>query len=264
MDDFVNKKFFSRDDVVLEYARATANIGLWESERLLIEKFVPRSAKILELGAGTGRVSLGLRKIGYADLTITDFAPPMIETAKFFFAENATTDPAKIRFAVEDATALSFATNSFDAAIFAFNGLQMIPKRERRKTALREIARVLRLGGIFIFTGHDQTHRARQQYWREEQARWANGSRDKALDDFGDYNHATPRGTMFIHAAVPADVEHDLAEAGFATILSQLRSEICDESPAVREFSDDTRFWVCKKSVTTMPLTTDPSLWTRA
>ncbi len=75
MDDFVNKKFFSNDAVILEYARAVKNVGLWNSEKILIEKFIPKSAKILELGAGAGRVSFALKNLGYENLTITDFAP---------------------------------------------------------------------------------------------------------------------------------------------------------------------------------------------
>lgn len=248
MNDDVNRAFFSHPSVVLEYARAAANIGIWNSERELCEKFIARNAEILELGAGAGRVSLGLAKLGYARLTITDFAAPMIEIAKIIFAD-ARDVPAgtDLRFAVEDATKLSFPPESFDAAIFAFNGLQMIPKHTRRERAIAEIARVLRKGGIFIFTGHDRTHAARSAHWRRERESWENNTRDPELDDFGDYNHATPQGVMFIHAAEPAKIRAALQAAGFEILFSELRSRICSESAEVREFSDDTRFWVARK-----------------
>ncbi len=248
MDDAVNRAFFSHPDTVLAYARAAANVGLWRSERGLCERFVPRDAEILELGAGAGRVSLGLAKLGYARLTVTDFAPPMVEIAEAVFAETPGV-PAEVRarFAVEDATALSFPAESFDAAIFAFNGLQMIPKRARRERAIREIARVLRPGGVFVFTGHDRTHASRRAHWTAERERWENGARDPALDDFGDYNHATPQGAMFIHAAEPEEIRSALEAAGFRVLFSELRSRMGDEPPEVREFSDDTRFWVAEK-----------------
>lgn len=249
MHDAVNRAFFSHPDTVLAYARAATNVGLWRSERMLCEKFISRDAEILELGAGAGRVSLGLAKLGYARLTVTDFASPMVEIAEAVFAETRGV-PAEIRarFAVEDATALSFPPASFDAAIFAFNGLQMIPKQARRERALREIARVLRPNGIFVFSGHDRTHAARQAYWTAERARWETGARDPALDDFGDYNHATPQGAMFIHAADPAEIRSALEASGFAVLFSELRSRMGDEPPEVRDFSDDTRFWVAKKT----------------
>lgn len=243
MDDSVNLAFFSHPATVLEYARAAANVGLWRSEQILIEKFIPAEAEILELGAGAGRVALALGKMNFRRLTVTDFAPPMVEIAQAIFEESGI--PAQ--FAVEDATQLSFPRERFDAVIFAFNGLQMIPKIARRRQALREIARVLRPGGIFLFTGHDQTHASRQAHWAIERSRWESATRDPALDDFGDYNHATPQGAMFIHAAVPACVQADLENAGFRVLFSELRSRICEESADVHEFSDDTRFWVCQK-----------------
>lgn len=248
MDDSVNLAFFSHPEIVLNYARAAVNVGLWDSERELCEKFLSRDAEILELGAGAGRVSLALARSGYRKLTVTDFAPPMVEIAQTIFEDAALPADTTVRFAVEDATRLSFPPESFDAAVFAFNGLQMIPKRSRREQAIREVSRVLRRGGIFIFTGHDQTHAARKAHWESERSRWQNNERDPQLDDFGDYNHATPHGAMFIHAALPEQMRESLERAGFRVEFSELRSRFSDEPPAVLEFSDDTRFWVARKS----------------
>lgn len=247
MDDSVNLAFFSHPETVLDYARAAVNVGLWNSERELCEKFIARDAEILELGAGAGRVSLGLVREGYTKISVTDFAPPMVEIAQAIFEDSAVAGNGEIRFAVEDATQLSFPPERFDAVVFAFNGLQMIPKQARRERAIREIFRVLRPGGIFIFTGHDRTHALRREHWDAERSRWENNERDPALDDFGDYNHATPQGAMFIHAAVPERMREILETAGFQIEFSELRSRFSDEPPAVLDFSDDTRFWVVRK-----------------
>ena len=243
MDDSVNLAYFSAPDVVMDYARAAVNVGLWDSEKILFEKFLPRPAKILELGCGAGRVAFGLSRLGYTALTATDFAPPMVEIAR----EINLRERANICFDVADATKLSFPEKSFDAVVFAFNGFQMIPKKERRHQALREIFRVLRHDGIFIFTGHDRSVPARREHWENEQTRWENGSRDPALDDFGDWNHNTPSGKMFIHSADPVELRAELENIGFRILFTERRSRICTEPPAVLEFSDDTRFWVLRK-----------------
>lgn len=245
MDPLVNLAYFSNRDVVLDYARAAVNVGLWNSEKIIFEKFILKEAEILELGCGAGRVALALAKLGFSKkITATDFSPPMVEVAKEIARSR---DIREINFSVADATALTFPDARFDVAIFAFNGLQMIPKRSRRERALSEIFRVLRHGGIFIFTGHDRSSPARREHWTEEKTRWRDGSRDPALDDFGDWNHKTPAGTMFIHSADEAETRATLEKTGFRVLFSELRSRICDEPQAVREFSDDTRFWVLEK-----------------
>lgn len=243
MEDNVNLPYFSDPAIVLDYARAAVNVGLWNSEKILIEKFIPADAEILELGCGAGRVAFALAKCGRAKITATDFSPAMISAAE----EINLRERADIAFSVADATALPFPPESFDAVIFAFNGLQMIPRRERRLRALNEIFRVLRPNGIFIFTGHDRSVPARREHWEKERERWRNRSRDPMLDDFGDWNHDTPAGTMFIHSADPDEMRAALEKTGFRVLFSDLRSRICAEPQAVREFSDDTRFWVLRK-----------------
>ena len=240
-----NFAFFSADATVLEYARAAVGVGLWESEKKLLAENFPRDAKILELGAGAGRVSLALAKLGYAWLTVSDFAPAMVEIAREIFADAGVSDCAEFR--VEDATELAFPNAVFDGAIFAFNGWQMIPRRARRERALAEIARVLKPGGIFFFTGHDRTHPLRKAHWEAERARWENGEKPAELDEFGDSFYATPHGNVFIHSAEPGEVRVALADAGFAVEFSELRSRVCAEPENVREFSDDTRLWLARK-----------------
>lgn len=245
MDTCVNLAYFSHPNIVLEYARAAVNVGLWDSEKILFEKYIPHDAKLLELGCGAGRVAFGLAKRNYTNLTATDFAPPMIEMAR----EINLRERADIRFDVADATELAFSDATFDAVIFSFNGLQMIPQHSRRILALKEIFRVLTPGGICIFTGHDRSVPARQEHWKNEQAKWESNNQDPKLDDFGDWNHATDSGAMFIHSADPEELRRVIESVRFEVLFTSLRSEICSESELVREFSDDTRFWVLKKQI---------------
>jgi hypothetical protein len=50
-----------------------------------------------------------------------------------------------------------------------------------------------------------------------------------------------------MHVPTIGEVEESLERVGFRLEATALRSEIANESPAVREFSDDCRFWIVQK-----------------
>jgi SAM-dependent methyltransferase len=57
----------------------------------------------------------------------------------------------KLAFRVEDATRLSFAAGTFDAAL-SYSTIEHIPGRDARRAALAEMARVVRPGGHVVVT----------------------------------------------------------------------------------------------------------------
>jgi len=243
-DAETNRPYFTHDTTVLEYARAAVAVGLWESERVLLERFVPKDARVLELGCGAGRVAVGMARAGWREILATDFAAPMVAAAEGVVAATGVGD--RVRCATADATALPYGDGLFDAAVFAFNGLLMIPGPGRREQALREIARVLRPGGVFLFSGHDR-EATRTDHWRTERARREAGIVDPDHDRFGDTLYGTPQGKVFIHSAVTAELDTALAAAGFEPVFSAMRSTIADEPARVRAFSDETRLYVAAK-----------------
>lgn len=237
------KNYFDNPLVVADYASAAENVGLWNSERIVFEKYIPKSSKIIEFGCGAGRISLGLNALGYGNLTATDFAPKMVEAAAEIFARHN----ANIEAFVCDATDTQLKDASFDAAIFGFNGLMQIPKAAQRRRAIGEICRILKPGGIFAFTTHNRGAKRNAHYWENEKKQWQSNSQQPVLDDFGDIFYEGEHGNIFIHSPSREEIELALSEAGFDIVFSAARPEIAQEPELVRDFSDDCIFWCAKK-----------------
>lgn len=237
------KNYFSQDAVVCDYARAAINVGLWESEKIVFTKYFKKPDRILELGCGAGRIARGLSKLGYANILSTDFSESMIGVAKAI-AQDFGDD---VEYQVQDATDLKLPSNSFDGAIFGFNGLMQIPKRKMRRRAMSEIFRVLKSGACFAFTTHDRDAPRNAAYWQKERQKWALGQKGENLDEFGDICYESEHGGLFIHSPSRAEISEDMRACGFEKIFEKTRPEIASESQAVKEFSDECVFWVFKK-----------------
>ncbi|HWA08043.1 MAG TPA: class I SAM-dependent methyltransferase [Opitutaceae bacterium] len=236
---------------VVHYTRAAHELGLWESERILIRRFFPDpEARLLEAGCGAGRVTLGLWELGYRRLTAFDFAEELLDQAHSLAEERGA---GAIAFVQADATRLgechAIRDTPFDGALFMFNGLMQIPGRDWRRRALRELARACRPGAPLLFTTHDRNHSpAERAMWRLEAARWGRGEQDPRLVEFGDRYFADEAGRTFMHLPNRDEILADLAATGWNHAYDALRREIARESVAVRGFSDECRFWAAHRT----------------
>ncbi len=98
-----------------------------------------RKMNMLELACGTGQISFPLS--GMVRLwEATDFSEAMIAEAK---KRNTS---RRLHFSVQDATALPYAPESFDAVVIS-NALHIMPHPEK---ALSEIRRVLKSDGLLF------------------------------------------------------------------------------------------------------------------
>ena len=116
-----------------------------DAYRIMIDKIIRTlspNKKVLEVATGTGFIALGISN-HLKQIDAVDFSPEMIGVAKTKAQKKGISN---IRFGVQDATALSFPSSSFDAVIIA-NTLHIMPESEK---ALGEIRRVLKTDGKLI------------------------------------------------------------------------------------------------------------------
>jgi SAM-dependent methyltransferase len=118
--------------------------GFLPCEAYVFDKFIQQKDCILDLGVGGGRTTAFLSNKGGKYIGI-DFSQPMIDVCCKKFPG--------LEFYCEDASDLRrFDDGTFDVVVFSFNGICGLPTNEARAQCLREVKRVLRPGGRFIFS----------------------------------------------------------------------------------------------------------------
>jgi SAM-dependent methyltransferase len=107
---------------------------------------------VLEIGCGTGLLTRRLRERLVPDvrLVATDLSGAMLDCAR-----DKLGDLKGIEWREADAGALPFGVAEFDAVVCGF-GLMFVPDRQ---AALRQVHRVLKAGGLFLFNVWDAIER---------------------------------------------------------------------------------------------------------
>jgi SAM-dependent methyltransferase len=119
-------------------------------DQLVAELNPQPGEKWLDVGTGTGGVAVRAARAG-ADVTGSDLAPALIETAKRLAAEEG----LDIKFEVGDAEQLPYADGSFDVVSSSF-GAMFAPDH---RAVAHEFARVTRPGGRLGMTTWEPTGR---------------------------------------------------------------------------------------------------------
>lgn len=128
--------------------------------------------------------------------------------------------------------------------------MMCIPGKENRDNVLKEVYRVLKPDGVFIFTAHNRDDSGNYQYiWDQEKIKWENGTQDKRLEMFGDRLtvNTNSGGEVFVHFSSVQEMREFISQENFEILEHIKRENICEENDVVKEFSGSTWFWVLKK-----------------
>lgn len=126
-------------------------------EHLLDLAGLKSGQRVLDIGSGTGTLALAAAKrlapggVVYG----VDVSPKMVAAARRKARRKGL--DVSVHFSASDATALSFADGMFDAVLVT-TVLHMVPEAERA-TVLREIARILRPGGVVLLVDYGGSER---------------------------------------------------------------------------------------------------------
>ena len=239
------KDYYDNYTNVKKYGEAIDKVGLWNSEKIIFDKYVNKNDKILDLGCGAGRTTINLYKMGYKNIIGLDLSTNLIDYATRYTQNNN----LNIQFVNGDATNLKYEDNLFDVVIFSYNGMQSIPGKRNRDAVLKEVYRVLKPNGLYIFTAHDrEASDSFKTFWEEEKIRWKNGTQDPKLEIYGDMYSVDNTGEIcFVHFSNIEEMKEFVKQEKFKILEYKKNTDIAFESEITKKFAGDTVFWVLKK-----------------
>jgi ubiquinone/menaquinone biosynthesis C-methylase UbiE len=147
--DDINKSAYAAEEVVDWYEELDF---ILKPEAAILKKITPviKDKKLLDIGIGAGRTTKFLLEIS-SNYTGIDYTPRSAELAqkKFPAAKILCCDARDLRI---------FDDAAFEFVLFSFNAIDYMIHEDRMKV-LSEIHRVLKPGGLFMFSTHNRDYR---------------------------------------------------------------------------------------------------------
>lgn len=139
-----------RDAALYDFEYDDRTVDLRWYRRLASERLAT-GATLLELGAGTGRITCALAKRGYGVIAL-DAMPTMLERLRERLAGRRMA--RRVQVIRGDMRAIPCASASVPMVIAPFNSLSHLYTWQDLLTCFREVHRVLAPGGVFAFDVH--------------------------------------------------------------------------------------------------------------
>lgn len=199
------------DAIAVEFSRTRSK--MWP-EVARYAAMVPDSAKVLDLGCGNGRL---YQEFSHAATSLRvdyhgiDVSAGLIAEAKRLHPEAAE------NFAVGTAVELAFADNEFDQ-VFSIAVWHHLPSNEVRLTALREVSRVLKPGGVLVLTSWNLWQ---PKYWSKHLTGVQKLFTRPGHYEFGDIDIPWEDGKKFMrycHAYSLRQLRKLLQQSGFSVL----------------------------------------------
>ena len=223
-------------------------------ERYVFQTFLRPGENLLDAGCGTGRASFLLAP-HFRPIDAFDIAPNAIARARGCQDRLGT----RIRFLVADACALPFEDASYDNIVFAYNGIEGIASDDLRERALRELWRVLKPGGRFVFSTKSCFN---WEYFKEFRLKGAAkkllarfGAADRAWAGLrsGDILHREHGEVVRLHTTNPLLMGRRLRRIGFRVLYfnSEVRLQANQASRSIKAYFDPwDHHFACEKRAT--------------
>lgn len=199
-------------DVARRYDERLLGTPLLSVDQQFVLEHCTPPGRLIDLGCGTGRLSLTLACHGYSPVAV-DLSPQMLRV----LGEKARTAGLDIPRVCANLVVLDcFADSCFDHAACLFSTLGMVTGAAARRRVVGHVFRLLRPGGRFVLHVHNRwfnvwTGHGRRLLWRDLAASWL-GRRPP-----GDYDMPPHQGlgSLTMHLFTRSEARRLLTEAGF-------------------------------------------------
>jgi SAM-dependent methyltransferase len=157
--DKINRATYARTAVVSWYDNLHF---ILKPEEVILKKITPtiKNKKLLDIGIGGGRTTKYLLDIS-SDYTGIDYTLSCTEVVRSKY-------PGATIFCCDARDLRVFAKATFDFVLFSFNAIDYMVHEDRIKS-LKEIHRVLKSDGLFMFSTHNRDYKYFDKLpWQEE------------------------------------------------------------------------------------------------
>src|SRR5262245_37160522 len=139
-------------DIAKGYDAALEGTPLLETDVAFLQAHCAAPGRLLDLGAGTGRLAIPMARAGFWVVAV-DLSAPMLEVLG---AKARRAQATVHRLAANIVQLDALADHTFDYAACLFSTLGLVAGADNRRRVLEQVCRLLRPGGVFILHVHNR------------------------------------------------------------------------------------------------------------